>query len=34
MPWNSSDEDAVKAKMKSSGLTVGFFNYDGNVSLS
>ena len=32
MPWRSSEEEAVKAKLKS-GLTVGFYNFDGNVSL-
>ncbi|KAF2036198.1 acetamidase [Setomelanomma holmii] len=30
LPWDSSKEDAAKAKLKS-GLTVGFFNFDGNV---
>ena len=32
MPWRSSEEEAVKAKIKT-GLTVGYFNCDGNVSL-
>ncbi|KAF2833502.1 acetamidase [Ophiobolus disseminans] len=31
MPWRSSEEDAIKNKLQSSGLTVGFYNFDGNV---
>ncbi|KAH7075399.1 acetamidase [Paraphoma chrysanthemicola] len=30
LPWRSGEEDAAKAKLKS-GLTVGFYNFDGNV---
>jgi len=32
MPWRSDLEDAVKAKLGSSGLTIGYYNCDGNVS--
>jgi amidase len=32
MPWRYNDEDALKAKLRSSGLTVGYYNCDGNVS--
>jgi hypothetical protein len=31
LPWRESEEDAVKTKLGSSGLTVGFYNFDGNV---
>ncbi|KAI4688056.1 uncharacterized protein J4E84_004984 [Alternaria hordeiaustralica] len=31
MPWRSDLEDAVKAKLGSSGLTIGYYNCDGNV---
>jgi amidase len=33
LPWRYNDEDALKAKLKSTGLTVGYYNSDGNVSL-
>lgn len=31
LPWRSSEEDAIKAKLQSGGLTLGFFNSDDNV---
>ncbi|KAF9693861.1 hypothetical protein EKO04_008108 [Ascochyta lentis] len=31
MPWRYDQEEAIKAKLKSSGLTVGYYNCDGNV---
>ncbi|KAH7166470.1 amidase signature domain-containing protein [Dactylonectria macrodidyma] len=31
MPWRQGEEDAVKAKIASGGLTLGFFTCDGNV---
>lgn len=33
LPWRQSEEDAIKAKISSGGLTLGFFNCDGVVSL-
>ena len=32
MPWRTSEEDVIKAKLQSGGLTLGFFNCDDNVS--
>lgn len=32
MPWRQAEEDAVTSKLKSGGLTLGFFNCDGNVN--
>ncbi|KAL3483873.1 Acetamidase [Aspergillus germanicus] len=31
MPWRQSEADAVRAKIHSGGLTVGVYNFDGNV---
>lgn len=31
MPWRQSEEDAIKAKIESSQLTLGFYNCDGIV---
>ncbi|RMJ21271.1 Acetamidase [Aspergillus sp. HF37] len=31
LPWRSNEEDAIKAKLQSGGLTLGFFNSDDNV---
>ncbi|KAL2014079.1 hypothetical protein VTN00DRAFT_1604 [Thermoascus crustaceus] len=31
MPWRQWEEDAIKAKLSAGGLTLGFFNCDGNV---
>ncbi|KAI9374808.1 Acetamidase [Aspergillus egyptiacus] len=31
MPWRQSEADAVTAKIQSGGLTVGVYNFDGNV---
>ncbi|RDW69424.1 amidase-6 [Coleophoma cylindrospora] len=31
MPWRQAEEDAVNSKINSGGLTLGFFNCDGNV---
>jgi amidase len=33
MPWRYDIEEGVKAKLETGGLTVGFYNSDGNVSL-
>lgn len=32
MPWRSAEEDAIRAKLSSGGLSVGIFNCDGNVT--
>ena len=32
MPWRSAEEDAIRAKISSGGLSLGTFNCDGNVS--
>lgn len=32
MPWRSAEEDAIRAKLSSGGLSLGIFNCDGNVS--
>lgn len=32
MPWRTSEEDVIKAKLQSGGLTFGFYNSDENVS--
>jgi hypothetical protein len=34
MPWRQAEEDAIKSKLASGGLTLGYFNCDGNVSIS
>ncbi|KAH6988512.1 amidase signature domain-containing protein [Ilyonectria destructans] len=31
MPWRQGEEDAVKSKIASGGLTLGFYTCDGNV---
>lgn len=33
LPWRQTEEDEVKAKIKSGDLVLGFYNCDGNVSL-
>ena len=32
MPWRQGEEDAISSKVQSGGLTLGFYNCDGNVS--
>lgn len=32
MPWRQAETDIIKAKLASGGLTLGFYNCDGNVS--
>ena len=32
MPWRTAEEDAIRAKLSSGGLSIGIFNCDGNVS--
>ena len=34
MPWRQAEADIIKSKLASSGLTLGFYNCDGNVSVS
>lgn len=34
MPWRQSEADGIERKMASGGLTLGFYNCDGNVSSS
>ena len=31
MPWRQAEEDIIKLKLASGGLTLGFYNCDGNV---
>ncbi|KAH9863702.1 hypothetical protein J1614_009634 [Plenodomus biglobosus] len=31
LPWRQDQEDAVRTKIKSAGLSIGYFNCDGNV---
>jgi amidase len=31
MPWRASEEDAIRGKITSGGLTLGFYTCDGNV---
>lgn len=31
LPWRQDQEDAVRAKIKSAGLSIGYFNCDGTV---
>nr|BAB84516.1 acetamidase [Monascus purpureus] len=31
LPWRSHEEEAIRTKLQSGGLTLGFFNCDGNV---
>jgi amidase len=33
MPWRQNEEDAIKSKISSSALTLGFYTCDGNVGL-
>jgi hypothetical protein len=32
MPWRVSEEQIIEAKLRSGGLTVGYYRSDGNVS--
>lgn len=32
MPWRQSEEDTIKIKIGSGGLTLGYYFCDGNVS--
>ncbi len=34
MPWRQSEADAIESKLTSGGLTLGYYNCDGNVSYS
>jgi amidase len=34
MPWRQAEADVIKTKLGSGGLTLGFYNCDGNVSNS
>ena len=34
MPWRQAEADVIKAKLASGGLTLGFYNCDGNVTRS
>ncbi|KAL1886235.1 Acetamidase [Paecilomyces lecythidis] len=31
LPWRQNEEDIIKSKLSSGGLTLGFYNCDGNV---
>ena len=31
MPWRVEQQQIIETKLKSGGLTVGFYNSDGNV---
>lgn len=31
LPWNASEEEAIKRKLESGKLNLGFYNSDGNV---
>jgi amidase len=33
LPWRQVEADAIKSKLTSGGLTIGYFNCDGNVNL-
>lgn len=33
LPWRQAEEDAIKAKIESNSLTLGWYNCDGSVSL-
>lgn len=33
MPWRQAEEDIIETKISSGGLTLGFYNCDGNVSI-
>lgn len=32
MPWRPLEEDAIRRKVRSGSLTLGFYDHDGNVS--
>jgi amidase len=32
MPWRASEEEAIQIKLRSGGLTVGFYRSDSNVT--
>lgn len=32
LPWRSQEEEAIKSKLHSGGLTLGYLNSDGIVS--
>lgn len=32
MPWRESEEEAIKTKIRTGGLTLGYYSCDGNVS--
>lgn len=32
MPWRSGEEEVIKTKLSSGGLTLGYYSCDGNVS--
>jgi amidase len=32
MPWRQAEADIIKTKLGSGGLTLGYYNCDGNVS--
>lgn len=32
MPWRQTEVDVIKAKLSSGGVTLGFYNCDGNVN--
>ena len=34
LPWRQAEEDVVKSKLNAGGLCLGFYNCDGNVSIS
>lgn len=34
LPWRQTEEAAIKAKICSGGLNIGYYNCDGNVSNS
>lgn len=34
MPYRQDQEDHIKKKLASGGLTLGFYNCDGNVGVS
>jgi hypothetical protein len=34
MPWRQTEADIIKKKLGSGGLTLGYYNCDGNVSSS
>ncbi len=34
MPWRPAEADVINKKLTSGGLTLGYYNCDGNVSYS